>query len=378
MNKLFNNHGSDENTYSKEDMVYLIDKCIEKSNLEISLLEAKVLLEEVSLENDDYIDKWKEFCTVTGMEFDHKISKEALVSKKEGTTSLITRFTEGIMDTFSNINTVLHTFAGYDVDKVERLMNDIESGKLIPRKEINRVTMERLQDKWSPFFVFSNSLSKSQDIIDYLKEPVDHILSGDYDDFITKHWKIAWSVDSNESKRFKSVQLDLKKLKMQLKIKDVQKEDVIISFLIKRFGPKLNMYSFLHTNDLGYEDKSGLDVKHPFFNNIDILNIPSKYVETIKPLPKEEMLKVLKWLIDSNRDIKKAITEAKILFHKYNAKNYILNVVTSVTPYVGITHQILAARAFNSLITHIGNVSKDMIYYDDLINELVNAMYETK
>jgi hypothetical protein len=279
---------------------------------------------------------------------------------------------------FSNINTVLHSFAGYDVDKVERLIADIESGKLVPRKELNRVAMERLQDKWSPFFVFGNSLSKSQDIIDYLKEPVDYLLSGAYDDFITKHWKIAWSTDSNESKRFKSIQLDLKKLKMELKIKDTQKEDVVISFLIKRFGNKLNMYSLLHTNDLGYEGKSNLDVKHPFFNNIDILNIPSKYVETIKPLPKEEMLKVLKWLVNENRDIKKATTEAKILFHKYNAKNFILSAVISVIPHLSIAHQILAGRAFNALITHIGNVSKDMIYYDDLITELVNAMYETK
>lgn len=377
MNKLFHEQDNIE-TYNKEDMTFILTKSLEQIELEVSSIEASLLLQQVDMESDDCINKWYEFCNITGYKSDYNISKEALVSKKEGATSLITRFTESFKDMFSNINTVLHTFAGYDVDKVERLMNDIQSGKLVPRKEIARVTMERLQDKWSPFFVFSNSLSKSQDIINYLKEPVDHLLSGDYDNFITKHWKIAWSVDSNESKRFKSIQLDLNKLKMQLKIKDAQKEDVVISFLIKRFGSKLNMYSFLHTNDLGYEDKSGFDVRHPFFNNIDVLNIPSKYVETIKPLPKEEMLKVLKWLVDSNRDIKKAITEAKILFHKYNAKNFLLNVVTSPIPHIGITHQILAARAFNALITHIGNVSKDMIYYDDLINELVNAMYETK
>lgn len=377
MSKLFNQEDI-ELLYGKEDMSFILTKSLEQLQLEFSSIEATLLLQQINMEDDDCIDKWNLFCENTGYKSDLIVSKEAIVSNKEGATSLLTRFTESFKDIFSNINTVLHTFAGYDVDKVERLINDIESGKLVPRKELNRVAMERLQDKWSPFFVFGNSLSKSQDIIDYLKEPVDYLLSGAYDDFITKHWKIVWSVDSNDSKRFKSVQLDLKKLKMELKIKDAQKEDVVISFLIKRFGSKLNMYSLLHTNDLGYDGKSALDVKHPFLNNIDILNIPSKYVETIKPLPKEEMLKVLKWLVSENRDIKKATTEAKVLFHKYNAKNYVLNVVTSVIPHIGIAHQILAARAFNSLITHIGNVTKDMIYYDDLIIELVNAMYETK
>lgn len=367
-----------ENVISNEDMKFILTKSVEQINLEVSLIEAQVLLDQVNLESADYMDRWKEFCETTGKPFDSTISKEALVSEKEGSTGLITRFAESIKDRFGELNTILHTFAGFNVDKVERLISDIESGKLVPKKELDRVTKERLQDKWAPFFVLSNSLAKSEDIIKYLKEPVDNINNGNYDGFISKHWKIMWSGGAKASKQYKSIQLDLDKLKMKLKVSDKQKEDVVISFLIKRFGPKLNMYSMLYTETMDYEGKSMLNTSNPFYNNIDILPIPSKYIEDIKPLSKDEMLKILKWLVKSNRDITKAITESKFLFHKYNAKGFLLSLVAGVHPVISGLHMAHGGRAITTFVTHIGNVTKDMIYYDKLIEELVSAMYESK
>lgn len=381
--KLFDTVSVEENEnytiiYDKEDMSYILTKSLEQLEIEIALVEADNLLKQVNLESDDYMDRWKEFCETTGKPFDITISKEAIISEKEGTTGLFTRFAESINDRFGEINTILHSFAGLNVSKVEGLIADIESGKLVPKKELDRVAKERLQDKWAPFFILGNSLSKSEDIVKYLKEPVDNINNGAYDGFITKHWKIMWSGEAKASKQYKSIQLDLDKLKMKLKIADKQKEDIVISFLIKRFGPKLNMYSMLYTENMDYENKSMLNMGNPFYNNIDILPIPSKYVEDIKPISKDEMLKILKWLVNSNKDIAKAITESKFLFHKYNAKGFLIALLAGIHPIISGLHISTGGRAITTFVTHIGNVTKDMIYYDKLVEELVNTMYETK
>lgn len=375
--KLLENYPTD--TTSAEDYDFIFEKETDKVDKLYKITEAMVMLESINVESEECIDKWKMFCETTGLPYDLNISKEAIVSKKEGTTGLLTRMFNSVVDTITDINTVLHTFAGFNISEIESLKEDLEKGNLVPRKEMPRIKKEKLQDQLASFFVLGNSLNKgTDDLIEYMKEPVDNLISGKYEDFISKHWKIMWNTDANKAKEYAGLRLDLSNLKMELKISNSQKEDILISFLVKRFSSKLYMYSLFRSDDLSYKDRENIDFSNPYNDNIDILDIPSKYIEDIKILDKKEIIKLLDWAIKENRDIIKAITESKVLFHKYNTKAYLLNIVTSLNPTVSVMHQLMGGRMLKSLITHIGNVSRDIIYYDKLIRDLVYAMYERK
>lgn len=212
-----------------------------------------------------------------------------------------------------------------------------------------------------------------------MNEPIDTIIDGKYEDFMINYWKINLKLKADDAKQYSVLKLDLSKLKMKLKISKEQEKDVIISFLVKRFYSKLYMYSFMYSENLKYEDKpSSVDFKHPFLNNVDILNIPSKYIGDIKPFSTKDSIALIENLLDRNKDVKKAISMSKELFIKYSGKAYFFNILTSISLTTSLIHALSVGRSFHHLITSLGNMSKDMIKYDTLVIEIINTMYERK
>lgn len=373
------NISSEEIASRKDNLSYVLDEIIYSHEHKLELEEALYEVENLSVEDTNFERDWKSFCDRTGYPFEEGLSREALVSKKEGSTGILKRALHQMIDLKDDILTVFTSFAGYDVKKIEALKTKIANGELVPKKELDRVSKEKLQAKLATFFVLGNSMKSSDDLIKYMSEPVDDILSNKYDSLFSKQWKAIWSTDPDElAKKVKpsSINLDFKKFKMPLKISDEQQKNVMISFVYKRFYRKLHMYSLYVNQDMRSEDNTKLS--HPFGNNVDILEILSKYLEDIKPWNDAETIKLLDFAINKNTDIKKAVTEAKVLFHKYSAKKFVAGILGNAIPHLAIAYAILISRSHNAIITHIGNMSKEMIYYDKTITDIIMAMYETK
>jgi len=149
-----------------------------------------------------------------------------------------------LTDLKDDVVTVFNTFNGYDSSKLEDILSDIKTGKLIPEKELDKTDQYRLQDKLATFFVTGNSLKNdSKDLIAYMDEPVENLLKGRYNDFMSKHWKTIWTTNPNDAKRYETINLDFKKFRMPLKIEDDEKNFIIMSFLVKRFYHKLYLYT---------------------------------------------------------------------------------------------------------------------------------------
>ncbi|MGE3593366.1 MAG: hypothetical protein AB7G52_12865 [Arcobacter sp.] len=369
-----NNTNTDK---GRKNISYIIEKNIRITNEAMDIIEADIMLDNISTENID--DSWKEFCKITGCIHDTNLSTEAIISKKEGTTSLLTRMWHNLTDLKDDIVTVFNTFSGYDSSKLEDMLSDIKTGKLIPKKELGKTDQYRLQDKLATFFVTGNSLKNgSKDLIAYMDEPVENLLKGRYNDFMSKHWKTMWTTNPNDAKRYETINLDFKKFRMPLKIEDDEKNFIIMSFLVKRFYHKLYLYTLYIPS--GKKEKRGEEswFSHSYLNNIDILNIQDKYIEEIKPLDTKSTIDLLEYCIKKEKDISKAISESKKLFYLYGVKNNLLKVITGITQITSSAHAVLAGRAFNVFITHLGNVSKDMIYYDKLVLDLIDSMYEKK
>ena len=381
-NKLFDINSRDDNGIDKnlsieearENIEFILDKHVELTEEAIDIVIAENLLDTISVEDTS---NWDMFCDETGYPKEENLSTEAIISKKEGATTLLSRLWHKVTDIGDDIMTVFNAFNGYKVEELEILLVKIKKGELVPRKNIPRVNHLKLQDKFATFFVTGNSLKNSKDLIAYMDEPVQQLLSGAYNDFMSKHWKIMWTVQPEDAQQYKSINLNFKKFKMSLKIVDEEKENILMSFLVKRFYKKLYMYTMYKPGRKVSKDEASI-FDHVYDNNIDILPIPNKYLEDIKPLPQKEMIELLTYCIKSERDIKTATREAKTLFVKYGIKNYLAKAITSITAVTAISNALLAARAFNVFVTHLGNVSKDMIYYDKMIIQLVNAMYEKK
>lgn len=317
--------------------------------------------------------------TVSGEEL--KISTEAIISEKEASSAgVLTRIWHNMVDTKDDILTVFNAFAGYNTSKIEEYLSMIEKGELVPKKEISSKDQEHLQNKLAAFFVLGYSMkSGSKDLIAYMDKPVKDLISGKYDELYSKQLKSIFSSAPEElTKTVKpfATNLDLKKIKMPLKISGKQLDHVPISFLVKRFYHKLYMYSLVVTTEFTGEDRGSMS--NPFLNNIDILDIPSKYLEDIKPFNKSEAITLLKYGIKGSRDIKSAISKAKYLFVTYGVKNQLTKTIMGLLPTLTPTFMLLVGRAFNVITTHLGNVSKDMIYYDKFIITIIDAMYERK
>lgn len=306
------------------------------------------------------------------------LSTEAIVSEDEGKTSFFDRAKQSLIDAKDKLVGVTNLFMGYDTRKLEEYLEMLNQGMLVPRKQISNKNQDKLKNKLAAFFVMGNSIRDSKDLIDYMNEPVENFLSGKYQDLMSKQFKSLFNPNTRSSKyKYKptSINVDLTKFKMDLKLNDNQKDDIIISFLVKRFYHKLYLYTLIVTDDLSSE--KGFEwFDHKFLNNVDIIDIQDKYLEDIVVWDKEDVKALLNWGIKKNRDIKSAVDKSKIIFMGYNIKAYFQNILYGLAGPLATGVYLLFGRFTDNLTSHTANVMKEIIWYDKLILDIIDAMYE--
>lgn len=340
------------------------------------------LFEKVNIESD--INVSRELLTI---ELDNvinhsdnnvNISTEAIVSEDEGKTSFFDRAKQSLIDAKDKVVGVANLFMGYDTRKLEEYLQRLEDGTLVPRKQLSNKNQDKLKNKLATFFVLGNSMRDSKDLIDYMNEPVENFLSGKYQDLMSKQFKSLFNPNTRSSKyKYKptSINVNLDKLKMDTKLNDNQKDDILISFLIKRFYHKLYLYTLVVTDDLSSE--KGFEwFDHKFLNNVDIIEIQDKYLEDIVVWDKEDVKALLNWGIKKNRDIQAAVDKSKLIFMGYNIKSYFQNILYGLTGPLSAGIYLLFGRFTNNLTSHTANVMKEIIWYDKFIISIIDAMYE--
>lgn len=65
----------------RENISYIIEKNVRIAHDALDIIEADILLDNISTENID-VD-WKEFCKTTGFIYDTNLSTEVIISKKK-------------------------------------------------------------------------------------------------------------------------------------------------------------------------------------------------------------------------------------------------------------------------------------------------------
>ena len=308
----------------------------------------------------------------------HILSTEAVVSESEGKTSFFDRAKQSLIDAKDKVVGVANLFMGYDTAKLEKYLDMLENGTLVPRKTISNKNQEKLKNKLAAFFVLGNSMNNSKDLIEYMNEPVEQLLSGKYQDLMSKQFKSLFNPNTRSSKyKYKptSINVDLSKIKLDLKLNDNQKDDILISFLVKRFYHKLYLYTLVVSDDISIDE--GFEwFDHKFLNNVDIVEIQDKYIDDITVWDKSSVKDLLTYGIKKSRDIKSAVDKSKLIFVGYEVKSYFQGILLGLSgPLVGGLY-LLFGRFTGNLTAHTANVMKEIIWYDKLILDIIDAMYE--
>lgn len=332
------------------------------------------------------------------------LSTEALIDKSSANRNFLSdaanRAVTAIGNIFATFGTLPRLFMSHNANKLKKYKEMINNGTLVPRTSLDPKQLARFNEKMKVFYALGNTLeSDTNDFITYLNKPVEDINNGKYTSILGNSFMVLFS-EKNAEKDWLTV--DLSKFHFKLKI-DPKDKALLFSFVVRSFGPKLVLGSFVIPNESAdkadaKDAKSGESIFYTTAGfNVDIVKLGDDVIKPIKPLSPDKAVKLLEYGITSEPAIKKAITTTKKDFVKFTVVTFIEDIIASAAtkalPFfksLGFIGNIAIGQTYRTLLytalqrTHVNLYSKvtfnlkAMISYDRLIIEYIDLTYGKK
>lgn len=413
MKKIFNNYDIDSNLerivsmeemiemdFRKEEVLFKIDESIEISNkldqinLSIIALESSILKDKKEENRDIYtsLEEYKTIANDLGYEnpflssLTHEnyltLSFESVFKEKEDFLSRLNklnkmfraRFTESLQGLVS----IFSLFSDYNTNKLNLIKEQIKNGTLIPRDK-NEID-EKINKKFGVMYAFGYDVEKStKGLIEYMQLPIDNINKNNF--YTDKIKNIQQSLmllkDGKEITKDKEAGKLFSKLKGFKSDYDFNSDDFKTGFIMKMFSDELSLMSIARNKP---SNKGNRFIDRMVAVHADIYTIEKQTYKDINPLSKEEVIKLIDFGISVQPEINKALSTIKYSILSTFLKqivNAIADSVNIVPGQNGLYH-VLVGRFADNLMTHILILSKDLVKYDKLIIDYINATYKKK
>lgn len=314
-----------------------------------------------------------------------EMSLEKLIDDKKGLLStLINKFTSALGEEISGIASLPKLFSQYDSEKLKILKSKIENGTMVPRASVSTSAKIGLNKKFGVMYAHGYDVTKNTDgLIEYMDSQVKRVV----DDKFYKEVLADVQTVLLGFKEKKELKVDKNSTKMlkNLKIKydlDIRDKTIYFSLIIRMFAEKLSIVS-LSALKKEKDTKSTLskifDNTHPVIHT-DTISVKDR-VKPIVPLPPKEVIKLLDYGIKGEKRIGKAVSMVKRDYGNNLLRkilDYVASKLLSIVPILPLLYSIRVGRFSNNVANHLLILLRDMINYDKLIIQYINATYEIK